>query len=59
MMIAVANMEGIDGADFTTGITPDVEVSETLQELARGYDAPLAEAVKAVKELPFTPGKYF
>lgn len=59
MMIAVANMEGIDGADFTTGITPDVEVSGTLQELARGYDAPLAEAVKAVKELPFTPGKYF
>jgi carboxyl-terminal processing protease len=59
MMIAVANMEGIDGSDFTTGITPDVEVSETLQELARGYDAPLAEAVKAVKALPFTPGKYF
>ncbi len=59
MMIAVANMEGIDGSDFTMGITPDVEVSETLQELARGYDAPLAEAVKAVKELPFTPGKYF
>jgi C-terminal processing protease CtpA/Prc len=59
MMIAVANMEGINGSDFTSGITPDVEVSETLQELARGYDAPLAEAVKAVKELPFTPGKYF
>ncbi len=59
MMIAVANMEGIDGADFTTGITPDVEVSETLQELARGYDGPLAEALKAVKALPFTPGKYF
>jgi carboxyl-terminal processing protease len=59
MMIAVANMEGIDGTDFTTGIMPDVEVSGTLQELARGYDAPLAEAIKAVKALPFTPGKYF
>jgi carboxyl-terminal processing protease len=59
MMIAVANMEGIDGADFTGGITPDVEISGSLQELARGFDAPLAEAVKAVKELPFTPGKYF
>jgi carboxyl-terminal processing protease len=59
MMIAVANMEGIDGSSFTTGVTPDVEVSETLQELARGYDAPLAEALKAVKALPFTPGKYF
>jgi carboxyl-terminal processing protease len=59
MMIAVANMEGIDGADFTTGVTPDVAVSETLQELARGYDAPLSEALKAVKALPFTPGKYF
>jgi carboxyl-terminal processing protease len=59
MMIAVANMEGIDGTDFTTGITPDVEVSGSLQELARGFDAPLAEALKAVKELPFTPGKYF
>jgi carboxyl-terminal processing protease len=59
MMIAVANIEGIDGTDFTTGITPDVLVSGSLQELARGYDAPLAEAVKAVKALPFTPGKYF
>jgi carboxyl-terminal processing protease len=59
MMIAVANMEGIDGTPFTAGITPDVEVSESLQELARGFDAPLAEALKAVKELPFTPGKYF
>lgn len=59
MMIAVANMEGIDGTDFTKGIIPDVEISGSLQELARGFDAPLAEAVKAVKELPFTPGKYF
>jgi C-terminal processing protease CtpA/Prc len=59
MMIAVANLEGVDGTDFTRGITPDVEVSESLQELARGFDAPLAEAVKAVKALPFTPGKYF
>jgi C-terminal processing protease CtpA/Prc len=59
MMIAVANLEGVDGTDFTTGVTPDVEVSGNLQELARGFDAPLAEAVKAVKALPFTPGKYF
>jgi carboxyl-terminal processing protease len=59
MMIAVANLEGIDGTDFTQGIMPDIEASESLQELARGFDAPLAEALKAVKALPFTPGKYF
>ncbi|MGL4608523.1 MAG: S41 family peptidase [Trueperaceae bacterium] len=59
IMIAVANLEGIDGTAFTNGVTPNVEVSENLQELARGFDAPLAEAVKAVKALPFTPGKYF
>lgn len=57
--VAVANLGGVDGADFTTGILPDVIVSDDLDELARGYDAPLSEALKQLKSLPFTPGKYF
>ncbi len=57
--VAVANLFGVDGTDFTTGIVPDVIVSDDLDELARGYDAPLSEALKQLKSLPFTPRKYF
>jgi C-terminal processing protease CtpA/Prc len=57
--VAVANLQGISGTDYTRGIQPDIEVSGSLQDLARGFDAPLAEAIRALKALPFTPGKYF
>ena len=57
--VAVANLQGTSGLDFSAGVTPDIPVNSTLQELARGFDAPVAEAVRALKELPFTPGKYF
>ncbi len=58
--VAVANLQALDGSDFTLGIKPDVLVDDSsLSDLARGFDAPVAEALKALKDLPFTPGKYF
>lgn len=57
--VAVANINGIDGTDYTVGVTPDVIVTDNLEELVRGYDAPIAAALKELKALPFTPGKYW
>lgn len=58
--VAVANLQALDGSDFTVGLQPDVLVNDSsLSDLARGFDAPVAEALKALKDLPFTPGKYF
>ena len=58
--VAVANLQGIEGTNFSAGLEPDIEVrSSNLRELARGFDPPVAEALKALKDLPFTPGKFF
>ncbi len=57
--VAVANLRSVSGQDFSGGVQPDILVASTLQELARGFDAPVAEALKALKSLPFTPGKFF
>lgn len=59
VMVAVANLQGPTGNPFDGGVVPDIEASESLQELARGYDAPVAEALGVLKALPFTPGKFF
>jgi len=59
VMVAVANLQGVDGQDFSQGVTPDVLAVEDLAGLARGFDAPLAEALRYLKNLPFTPGKFF
>lgn len=59
VLVAVANVQSISGRNYSGGVVPDVEAVETLSELARGYDAPLAEALKAIKGLPFTPNKFF
>ena len=59
VMVAVANVESIDGEAFDQGVTPDVVARAELQELARGFDAPVAEALRLLKALPFTPGKFF
>lgn len=59
VMVAVANVEGPDGASFSGGVVPDFIARESLGELAQGYDAPLAEAVRALRGLPFTPNRYF
>lgn len=57
--VAVAMLRGVDGEDFSRGVQPDVVVKSSLQELARGFDAPVSEALRALKALPFTPGKFF
>ncbi len=59
VLVAVANLQGIQGENFSLGIRPDIESQVRLSELARGFDAPLAEAIKVIEALPFTPGKYF
>jgi carboxyl-terminal processing protease len=59
VLVATANLQGINNEDFRLGIIPDIQSRENLAELARGFDAPLAEALKVLKELPFIPGKYF
>jgi carboxyl-terminal processing protease len=59
VMVAVANVQSIQGDAFDRGVQPDIEAYEDLHELARGFDAPLSEAVRVLKGLPFTPGRYF
>ncbi|MEM7737623.1 MAG: S41 family peptidase [Deinococcota bacterium] len=59
VMVAVANVESIDGTPFDGGVIPDIEASSNLEELARGYDAPVAEALRSLRELSFTPNKFF
>ncbi len=59
VMVAVANLQSIDGDAFDEGVQPDVLATTDIRELARGFDAPVAEALRVVKELPFTPGRFF
>jgi carboxyl-terminal processing protease len=59
VLVAVANLQGISWLDFSAGIVPDVTASSSLHDLARGFDPPVAEALRALKALPFTPGKFF
>lgn len=59
VMVAVANMEGIDGRAFDGGVVPAVDSSMTLAGLARGYDAPVAAAMALLHDLPFDPGRVF
>ncbi len=59
VMVAVANLNGINGLVFSEGVQPEVIAAEDLHQLARGFDAPVAEAVCLLNGLPFTPGKFF
>lgn len=59
VMVAIANLQGINGLEFSAGVQPNVIAAEDLGELARGYDAPVAEALRLLDRLPFTPGRYF
>jgi carboxyl-terminal processing protease len=59
VMVAIANLQGINGLPFVVGVAPDIVATEDLGELARGYDAPVAEALRVLDELPFTPGRFF
>ncbi|HKI58770.1 MAG TPA: S41 family peptidase [Trueperaceae bacterium] len=59
VMVAVANMEGIDGRAFDGGVVPNVRAAVSVRALARGYDAPVAAAQALLHDLPFTPGRVF
>lgn len=59
VMVAVANMEGIDGRAFDGGVIPAVVARSSLEQLARGYDAPVATAQALLHGLPFDPGRLF
>jgi carboxyl-terminal processing protease len=59
VMVAIANLEAPDGASFSAGLVPDSVARESLHELAAGYDAPLAEAIRLLRRLPFTPNRFF
>ncbi len=59
VLVAVANLQAISGASFNNGIIPDIAAKSDLRALARGFDAPLAEALRLLKDLPFTPGRFF
>ncbi len=59
VMVAVANLEGIDGRAFDGGVIPTVAASSSLAQLARGYDAPVAAAQALLHGLPFDPGRLF
>ena len=59
VLVAVANLELPDGGSLDDGIAPQALAATKIRELARGYDAPLANAVAQLNDLPFTPGRWF
>ncbi len=59
VFVAVANLQGLKGESFDEGVRPDVYARESFSELARGFDAPVAEALRLLRGLPFTPGRFF
>src|SRR5690606_4965705 len=59
VLVAVANLELSDGRPLDGGIEPDVTAALDVRELARGHDAPIAEGVRLLAGLPFSPGRRF
>ena len=59
VMVAVANLQGVDGRSFDGGVVPDMVAQSNISELARGFDAPEAVARSLLAPLPFVPGKLF
>jgi carboxyl-terminal processing protease len=59
VMVAIANVESVDGRSFSEGVRPDLLAHESLAELAQGYDAPLSAAIRHLRGLPFTPNRFF
>lgn len=56
--VAVGELRLPGGAQLAP-VRVDVEATLDPAELARGFDAPLAEAVRIVRGLPLTPGRWF
>lgn len=59
VLVAVANLQLPDGRSLDAGIVPDAQASVDMRELARGYDAPVAESLRLLAGLPFSPGRWF
>ncbi len=59
VLVAIANLATASEASLDGGVVPDVEARSTVRELARGVDAPVAEARRLLGELPFVPGRFF
>lgn len=59
VLVAVANLQLPDGRSLDGGIHPDAVAEVDLRELARGYDAPVAESLRLLAGLPFSPGRWF
>jgi len=59
VLVAIARVEGSDGDVLDAGVRPEVTVRASLLDLARGADPPVAEALRLLGGLPFTPGRWF
>ena len=59
VLVAIARMEGADGTRFDDGIVPEATARASVRDLARGVDPPVAEALRLLGNLPFTPGRWF
>ena len=59
VLVAIAQVEGADGAAFDGGVAPEVTARASVLDLARGVDPPVAEALRLLGRLPFTPGRWF
>lgn len=59
VMVAIADLRSPTGASFAGGVVPDVGARADVRDLARGVDPPVAEALRLLGALPFTPGKFF
>ncbi len=59
VLVAIAQVEGADGAALDGGVAPEVTARASVLDLARGVDPPIAEALRLLGRLPFTPGRWF
>jgi carboxyl-terminal processing protease len=59
VLVAIAQVEGADGAALQGGVAPEVTARASVLDLARGVDPPVAEALRLLGRLPFTPGRWF
>ncbi len=59
VLVAIARVEGRDGAALEAGVAPEVTARASVLDLARGVDPPVAEALRLLGGLPFTPGRWF
>lgn len=59
VLVAIARVEASDGGALDAGVVPEVTARASMLDLARGVDPPVAEALRLLGGLPFTPGRWF